>query len=97
MISRIYLTITHRSLDTNTARKNYKIIPSEFEHWIQSNGGEKDFSLLINTKVTRRKRRSLLSNVSYASFSDDSISSSSSSEEENEADYIPLTKGSFHG
>jgi hypothetical protein len=82
--------MNHRLIDTNITRKNTNIIPSEFEHWIQSNGGERNFSLLINTKITQRKRKSLLSNVSYAPFLlDDGISGSS--EEENETDYISPT------
>ncbi|KAI9475490.1 MAG: hypothetical protein EXX96DRAFT_651265 [Benjaminiella poitrasii] len=57
----------------NVSRSNNRIVnivPSEFEHWVESVGGEKELSAFINTndiqqRRKRRRRRSLLSNMTY--------------------------------
>ncbi|KAL9558255.1 hypothetical protein MBANPS3_000998 [Mucor bainieri] len=64
-------------------KKATQIAPNDFEQWIKSHGGDKDFVDLINTQVAPRKRRSLLSNVSFAYSSDES----SNSEDEEEDDF----------
>lgn len=68
-------------------KKTTPIVPSDFEHWTESHSGDKDFVNLINTKVAPRKRRSLLSNVSFAYSSDES---SNSEDEEDEEDFYQL-------
>ncbi|GAN06554.1 hypothetical protein MAM1_0128c06039 [Mucor ambiguus] len=79
--------IAHTKANTVASRmstgrkKANQIAPNDFEQWIESHGGDKDFVDLINTRVTPRKRRSLLSNVSFAYSSDES---SNSEEEEDD-------------
>ncbi|OAD04546.1 hypothetical protein MUCCIDRAFT_108370 [Mucor lusitanicus CBS 277.49] len=64
-------------------KKTTQTVPNDFERWIKSHSDDKDFADLINTKVAPRKRRSLLSNVSFAYSSDES----SNSEDEEEDDF----------
>ncbi|CEP18197.1 hypothetical protein [Parasitella parasitica] len=69
-------------------KKKIPYVPSsDFEHWIESYSGDGDFADLINTRVAPRKRRSLLSNVSFAY----SLPEASSIDENNEELIPPLT------
>lgn len=67
--------------------------PNDFEQWIKSHGGDKDFADLINSKVAPRKRRSLLSNISSA-YSSDESSNSEDEEEEDDFDAPTTTMAS---
>ncbi|CAO0798335.1 unnamed protein product [Mucor circinelloides] len=72
-----------------TRKKATHMGPNDFEQWIKLHGGDKDFADLINSKVAPRKRRSLLSNVSFAYSSDES--SNSEDEEEDDDFDAPTT------
>lgn len=48
-------------------RKASKVSPSKFEDWVQSQGGEQNFTSLVNLTTSTRRRRSFLSNVYYSS------------------------------
>lgn len=74
--------LIHSRIPTSR-KKTTQIAPNDFEQWIKSHGGDKDFADLINTKIAPRKRRSLLSNVSFAYSSDES----SNSEDEEDDDF----------
>ncbi|KAI8646899.1 hypothetical protein BD408DRAFT_428294 [Parasitella parasitica] len=49
-----------------THREAASIPSDDFEHWVESYAGDNDFADLIKTRVAPRKRRSLLSNVSFS-------------------------------
>lgn len=72
-----------------TRKKTTHMGPNDFEQWIKLHDGDKDFADLINSKVAPRKRRSLLSNVSFAYSSDES--SNSEDEEEDDDFGAPTT------
>lgn len=83
------MIINNNSYDSIPAnkKKTPQTIPTDFEHLIESHGGDTNFANLTNTRVAPRKRRSLLSNVSFAYSSDES---SNSEDDEEEDDFYQL-------